>query len=237
MADTTARPEDVDIGQLGSMFGVQTRSEPDYLEYDIRGRGYMERLFFNCGASYLGFMLGGGVYGTVQGLRLAPANAPLRVRTNALMNGFGKHGATAGNAAGAVALMFTSFESMAESVELDKICGDQAWVRLQCLFYQCVACDDERRRIQLLLLVRRPIQIELFKSDALFVCLRVCASFFVVSCYEHTGEPRRRRRADGRPLQGRRGRARRRARVRDRRRFGRGVALRAGAAALRVVVR
>ena len=91
MADTTARPEDVDIGQLGSMFGVQTRSEPDYLEYDIRGRGYMERLFFNCGASYLGFMLGGGVYGTVQGLRLAPANAPLRVRTNALMNGFGKH--------------------------------------------------------------------------------------------------------------------------------------------------
>ena len=44
------------------------------------------------------------------------------------MNGFGKHGATAGNAAGAVALMFTSFESMAESVELDKICGDQAWV-------------------------------------------------------------------------------------------------------------
>uniref|UniRef100_A0A7S3ZJU0 Mitochondrial import inner membrane translocase subunit TIM22 n=1 Tax=Pelagomonas calceolata TaxID=35677 RepID=A0A7S3ZJU0_9STRA len=128
MADTTARPEDVDIGQLGSMFGVQTRNEPDYLEYDIRGRGYMERLFFNCGASYLGFMLGGGVYGTVQGLRLAPANAPLRVRTNALMNGFGKHGATAGNAAGAVALMFTSFESLAESVELDKICGDQAWV-------------------------------------------------------------------------------------------------------------
>ena len=111
------------------MFGVQTRSEPDYLEYDIRGRGYMERLFFNCGASYLGFMLGGGVYGTVQGLRLAPANAPLRVRTNALMNGFGKHGATAGNAAGAVALMFTSFESLAESAELDKICGDQAWVR------------------------------------------------------------------------------------------------------------
>ena len=129
MADATARPEDVDIGQLGSMFGVQTRNDPDYLEYDIRGRGYTERLFFNCGASYLGFMLGGGVYGTVQGLRLAPANAPLRVRTNALMNGFGKHGATAGNAAGAVALMYTSFECMAESAELDKICGDQAWVR------------------------------------------------------------------------------------------------------------
>ena len=154
MADTTARPEDVDIGQLGSMLGVQTRNEPDYLEYDIRGRGYMERLFFNCGASYLGFMLGGGVYGTVQGLRLAPANAPLRVRTNALMNGFGKHGATAGNAAGAVALMYTSFECMAESAELDKICGDQAWVRFPALCYQGVACDDERRRIQLLLLVR-----------------------------------------------------------------------------------
>jgi hypothetical protein len=235
MADTTARPEDVDIGQLGSMFGVQTRNEPDYLEYDIRGRGYMERLFFNCGASYLGFMLGGGVYGTVQGLRLAPANAPLRVRTNALMNGFGKHGATAGNAAGAVALMFTSFESLAESVELDKICGDQAWVRLQCLFYQCVACDDERRRIQLLLLVRRPIQIELFKSDALllFVCdERVLCLHHVV----RTGEPRRRRRADGRPLQGRRGRAGRRARVRDRRRARCRVPLPAGAA-LRVVVR
>ena len=236
MADTTARPEDVDIGQLGSMFGVQTRSEPDYLEYDIRGRGYMERLFFNCGASYLGFMLGGGVYGTVQGLRLAPANAPLRVRTNALMNGFGKHGATAGNAAGAVALMFTSFESMAESVELDKICGDQAWVRLQCLFYQCVACDDERRRIQLRLAVRRPIQIELFKSDALFGGRERSVVCVFVSCYEHAGEPRRRRRADGRPLQGRRGRAGGRARVRDRRRARGRVALPAGAA-LRVVDR
>ena len=207
------------------MFGVQTRNEPDYLEYDIRGRGYMERLFFNCGASYLGFMLGGGVYGTVQGLRLAPANAPLRVRTNALMNGFGKHGATAGNAAGAVALMFTSFESLAESVELDKICGDQAWVLHQCLFCQCVACDDERRRIQLRLVVRRPIQIELFKSDALFGGRERSVVCFFVSCYKHTGEPRRRRRADGRPLQGRRGREGGRARVRDRRRFGRGVGI------------
>jgi len=171
MADTTARPEDVDIGQLGSMFGVQTRNDPDYLEYDIRGRGYTERLFFNCGASYLGFMLGGGVYGTVQGLRLAPANAPLRVRTNALMNGFGKHGATAGNAAGAVALMYTSFECMAESAELDKICGDQAWVRFPALCYQCVAGDDERRRIQLRLAVRiNPKSSFLNPTRCLFVC-------------------------------------------------------------------
>ena len=235
MADATARPEDVDIGQLGSMFGVQTRNDPDYLEYDIRGRGYTERLFFNCGASYLGFMLGGGVYGTVQGLRLAPANAPLRVRTNALMNGFGKHGATAGNAAGAVALMYTSFECMAESAELDKICGDQAWVRFPALVYQCVACDDERRRIQLLLLVRiKPKSSFLNPTRCLFVCEDERAL-----CLHHvvrTGEPRRRRRADGRPLQGRRGRARRRARVRDRRGPRGRVALPAGAA-LRSVVR
>ena len=177
MADATARPEDVDIGQLGSMFGVQTRNDPDYLEYDIRGRGYTERLFFNCGASYLGFMLGGGVYGTVQGLRLAPANAPLRVRTNALMNGFGKHGATAGNAAGAVALMYTSFECMAESAELDKICGDQAWVRFPALVYQCVACDDERRRIQLLLLVR-------IKPKSSFLNpTRCCCLFVTRGCF------------------------------------------------------
>ena len=127
-------------------------------------------------------------------------------------------------------------KSMAESVELDKICGDQAWVRLQCLFYQCVACDDERRRIQLRSIVRRPIQIELFKSDALFGGRERSVVCVFVSCYKHAGEPRRRRRADGRPLQGRRGRAGGRARVRDRRRAGGRVALPAGAA-LRVVDR
>ena len=44
------RTPDLIERRASSPFGVQTRSEPDYLEYDIRGRGYMERLFFNCGA-------------------------------------------------------------------------------------------------------------------------------------------------------------------------------------------
>mmetsp|Transcript_22597 Transcript_22597/g.77789 ORF Transcript_22597/g.77789 Transcript_22597/m.77789 type:complete len:170 (+) Transcript_22597:116-625(+) len=124
----TARPEDIDVSQLGSMFGVRTSAEPDYLEYDIRGRGYLERCFFNCGISYLGGMIGGGLYGTVQGFSAAPRGANLRVRSNALMNGFGKHGSNLGNSAGVVALMFTSFESACETVELDKLCGDNDFV-------------------------------------------------------------------------------------------------------------
>lgn len=91
--------------------------------------GYLERCFFNCGVSYLGGMIGGGIYGTVQGLRASPARANFRVRSNAVMNGFGKHGSTVGNSAGVLALMFTSFESLCESAELDKLCGDNDFVR------------------------------------------------------------------------------------------------------------
>ena len=45
------------------------------------------------------------------------------------MNGFGKHGSTLGNSAGVLALMFTSFESLCESAELDKLCGDNDFAR------------------------------------------------------------------------------------------------------------
>ena len=57
---------------------------------------------------------------------------------------------------------------------------------MQCLFCQCVACDDERRRIQLLFKVRRPIQIELFKSDALFGGRERSVVCVFVSCCKNT---------------------------------------------------
>ena len=73
--------------------------------------------------------------------------------------------------------MYTSFECMAESAELDKICGDQAWVRFPALCYRCVACDDERRRIQLLLLVR-------IKPKSSFLNpTRCCCLFVTRGCF------------------------------------------------------
>ena len=44
----------VDLGRLRPVYGLPAAdSEPDYLKFDVKGRGYFERLFFNTGASYL----------------------------------------------------------------------------------------------------------------------------------------------------------------------------------------
>lgn len=40
---------------------------PDYLQYDIRGRSWTERMFFSCGTMYLLGIGGGGMYGFFEG--------------------------------------------------------------------------------------------------------------------------------------------------------------------------
>ena len=117
--------EEIDVRSLGPMFGVSSRGsgrEPDYLEYDIRGRGFLERMFFNCGVSYLGGMVGGGIYGAASAYR-GQDGASFRVKTNTLLNGFGKKGAGVGNALGAMALLYSCYESLAENLQFDAFLG------------------------------------------------------------------------------------------------------------------
>ena len=64
------------------MVGLSAGDEPDYLDYDIKGRGFFEKMFWHCGASYLLGMGAGGVCGASVGLRQAPSPL-MRVRVNA----------------------------------------------------------------------------------------------------------------------------------------------------------
>ncbi|KAJ8601701.1 hypothetical protein CTAYLR_003208 [Chrysophaeum taylorii] len=107
--------DEIDVGALAPMFGVRG-SEPEYLEYDIRGRGLFERMFFNCGASFLVGMTIGGAVGVWEGSR----PGTFRVKTNAMMNGFGKRGSAVGNGFGAVAMLYTLSENLLENFKLDQ---------------------------------------------------------------------------------------------------------------------
>uniref|UniRef100_A0A7S3JYG3 Mitochondrial import inner membrane translocase subunit TIM22 n=1 Tax=Aureoumbra lagunensis TaxID=44058 RepID=A0A7S3JYG3_9STRA len=115
-----AQEGEIDVRTLAPMFGMPTKgvAEPDYLEYDIRGRGFLERMFFNCGSMYLVGMFGGGIYGAGAAYRSEASGASFRVITNSMMNGFGKRGANAGNAFGAIALLYSCYESIADSLQL-----------------------------------------------------------------------------------------------------------------------
>ena len=104
---------------LAPMVGLSAGDEPDYLDYDIKGRGFFEKMFWHCGASYLLGMGAGGVYGASVGLRQAPSPL-MRVRVNAVMNGCSKFGSRAGNGFGVLALYYTTAEQLVNMSGLEE---------------------------------------------------------------------------------------------------------------------
>ena len=96
---------------------VQT-SEPDYLDYDIKGRGVFERVFSNSGTAYLTGVLSGSVYGTRAGLQSVP-NSLFKVKVNAVLNHASKHGSRFGNTLGTLALLYSLSEGAIEQASLD----------------------------------------------------------------------------------------------------------------------
>eukprot|EP00635_Sarcinochrysidales_sp_CCMP3193_P012598 CAMPEP_0118899482 /NCGR_PEP_ID=MMETSP1166-20130328/6021_1 /TAXON_ID=1104430 /ORGANISM="Chrysoreinhardia sp, Strain CCMP3193" /LENGTH=169 /DNA_ID=CAMNT_0006838611 /DNA_START=23 /DNA_END=532 /DNA_ORIENTATION=+ len=141
----SAQHGEIDVRGLAPMFGMRgDGGQPDYLEYDIRGRGLLERMFFNCGVSYLGGMVVGGVWGAASAYR-SQSGGTFRVTSNTLLNGFGKRGAGVGNALGAIALMYTCYESVAENLQIDAFAGYHQAVNpvsagvLTGLTYKCLA--------------------------------------------------------------------------------------------------
>jgi import inner membrane translocase subunit TIM23 len=96
--------------------------EPDYLEYDFRGRPYHEKLFFNSGVAYTVGSIGGMVFGGLRGLSQAPSSK-MRVKMNGLFNGAGKYGSRAGNAMGVLALFYTSTEKGIDMLGADELTG------------------------------------------------------------------------------------------------------------------
>ena len=97
--------------------------EPDYLEYNFKGRPYLEKLFFNTGFAYLGGSVAGCVFGAVNGVSNAPSDK-FRVRVNALLTGAGKYGSRAGNSMGVLAMYYTSIEKLVDLSGADEFVGE-----------------------------------------------------------------------------------------------------------------
>ncbi len=69
---TLLDPKTVDLGSLAPLYGLKGDPgyEPEYLDYNMKGRGFFEKLTYNVGYMYLLGTFGGGAYGAVLGSRL-----------------------------------------------------------------------------------------------------------------------------------------------------------------------
>jgi import inner membrane translocase subunit TIM23 len=96
--------------------------EPDYLDFNIKGRPYYEKLFYNSGLSYVLGSAAGAAFGASRGYVLAPSDK-FRVRVNGLLNGAGKYGSRGGNGMGVLALFYTTFEKLIDLSGVEEYTG------------------------------------------------------------------------------------------------------------------
>jgi mitochondrial import inner membrane translocase subunit TIM23 len=103
----------------GSLFD----EEPDYLEYNYKGRPYYEKLFFNSGLAYAAGSFAGAMFGAARGFASSPSDK-FRVKVNGLLNGAGKYGSRGGNNMGVLALYYTTFEKLIDMSGIDEASGE-----------------------------------------------------------------------------------------------------------------
>lgn len=92
-------------------------NQPDYLEYDIKGRGIMVTMFANAGMSYLLGITGGSLYGMYYTATSSPSTR-FRVQLNSLLNNCGRYGSKLGNTAGIFAIFYSFYENLADNVSI-----------------------------------------------------------------------------------------------------------------------
>lgn len=112
----------ISVGQVSPIFGVSNGNGPDYLDYDTKGRGLTERMFYNSGMIYIGGLGLGGMFGALEGLKNAPKKR-FKIRLNSVLNACGKRGSRVANALGVLAIMYTGVEGLADYLEADKLAG------------------------------------------------------------------------------------------------------------------
>lgn len=89
--------------------------QPDYLDYDQKGRGLVSTMFTNSGISYMLGVTFGGLYGLREGLAKTPSTR-FKVKLNSVLNHCGRHGSSAGNMLGATAILYSLYEGLADNV-------------------------------------------------------------------------------------------------------------------------
>ncbi len=103
-------------------------SEPDYLEFNAKGRSPYEKTVYNSGMSYLAGTGIGTIYGFNKGLTSVP-NSTLKVKLNSVLNNCGRFGSRAGNAVGCIALIYSLSEAFLDWTIQDYTDprGDRPW--------------------------------------------------------------------------------------------------------------
>lgn len=100
----------------------QGHSQPDYLDFDQKGRGTIVTMFANSGMCYLMGIGGGGLYGLQKGLA-STNSSKFKVQVNSVLNNAGRHGSRAGNSLGVVAVLYSLYEGLADNLEVDRFTG------------------------------------------------------------------------------------------------------------------
>jgi len=151
MADPYASPGKINTGSLGPAFGGDLYlpskpaplPQPDYLfeenyQEDYR-RSWGERLTFHIGGAYLAGLTTGGVYGLYEGLK-GTVGDRRSIRINSVLNAMGKRGPGWGNGLGCVAMMWSTFETIALTVRgEDDILNPAGAAALTGLIYKSTA--------------------------------------------------------------------------------------------------
>ena len=103
------------LSTVAPALGVKNRAQPDYLDYDQKGRGIIVTMFANAGTSYLLGITGGGLYGLREGLIHSPSSR-FRVKLNSILNHCGRHGSRWGNTLGVISILYSLYEGTADKV-------------------------------------------------------------------------------------------------------------------------
>lgn len=105
----------IQLSTIAPAYGIQSEQQPDYLDYDQKGRGVVSTMFTNSGISYLGGVICGGLYGLQEGLRNTPSSR-WKVKLNSVLNHCGRYGSQVGNMMGATAILYSLYEGVADTV-------------------------------------------------------------------------------------------------------------------------
>lgn len=117
----------ISLGTVAPALGIGGGGErqPDYLDYDQKGRGLVTTMFANAGLSYLIGIAGGGLYGLQKGISSTPSSK-FKVQVNSVLNHCGRYGSKAGNSLGVFAVIYSLYEGLADKLEIDQMTGIDA---------------------------------------------------------------------------------------------------------------
>lgn len=96
-------------------------AQPDYLDYNIRGRDFFSRMSYNTGLAYLGGFALGSLIGIKQGLSQETSARGMRFKVNAVLNALSRRGGLWGNTCGVLALVYTGMDELTISSGADDL--------------------------------------------------------------------------------------------------------------------